>query len=190
MLNAWLWKIKWLCNQNCLPHPKYFHTNKVIRYSINPQCNGNCTFGIKPKQAWRAQISHKHGYHRAQVTYLCCIYAAHIYVLSLKYHPFRTLTIQWRQVDYVRPSSPWRCDTIPQDHKPATQWQIHTGVLPQTGSESDLWFALPTMVLWPATLSKCSQSVWFLSWDHVEWCFRPRKMVKKMQQWAHGRRTH
>lgn len=55
-----------------------------------------------------------------QVTDLSYTRVAHIYVFSLKYHPFRTLTIQRWQVDYIRPSSLWRCDISSQEDQLAT----------------------------------------------------------------------
>ena len=54
---------------------KYFHTNKVMMYSINSQHSGNSTFGNEAKQSWRTQMNPTNGYHRAPshppLLYLC-----------------------------------------------------------------------------------------------------------------------
>lgn len=111
-----------------------------------------------------------------QVIHLCRIYAPHICVLLLKYHLLRTLAIQWWQVDCSRSSSPWKYDTIPQDHKPTTWWQINTRVLlPWTGHESALRLPLPAMVLCSAALSKCVQNVRFI-------VMRSRRMMPQTKE--------
>ena len=138
---------------------KYFHTNEVMMYSINSWHNGNCTFGNEAKQAWRTQINHTNGYHRAPshlpLLHLCPSHLCPSFEVPL--------AIRWWQVDYSRSSSPWKYDTVSQDHKPTTWWQINTRVLlPWTGHESALRLPLPAMVLCSAALSKCVQNVRFI----------------------------
>lgn len=160
MLNAWPWNIEY--NQNCLLQSIFIPTKSWCTALIHSTVE-IVPLGMKPSSPGGHKWIPQMDITEPQVTHLCCIYAAHICVLPLKYHLLRTLAIPWWQVGYSRSSSPWKCDTIPQDHKPTTWWQINSRVLPWTGPESALWLPLPAMVLCSAVPSECVQNVRFIA---------------------------